>query len=235
MNSYKNKHSGKDIWILGSGKSLDFVDNSFFENKITIGVNLAYNRFNLNYNIWHHYYINNINEAIKNTIVFVSEYRKCQKKSTKFTDSNIELAKKVIIYKHNEQTFTQLDPRPIFTDTEEIMTGGTTIINAVGLAVHMGAKNIILCGCDNGSIENEVNYIGYYKGDFKPQQQGHSLTSFQLMKLVRIELKKINTNMYMLNPFLDFNLEGLKYDQTLPESQKERENFIIKLYKSDEI
>ena len=30
---YKNKHLGKDIYIYASGKSCDFIDNSFSKTK----------------------------------------------------------------------------------------------------------------------------------------------------------------------------------------------------------
>jgi hypothetical protein len=40
----KNKHEGEDIYILASGKSVDFFNEDFFENKIVIGVNQAYKK-----------------------------------------------------------------------------------------------------------------------------------------------------------------------------------------------
>lgn len=42
LSSYKNIHLNSDIYVIGSGKSLDFLDKSFFDNKITIGVNQSY-------------------------------------------------------------------------------------------------------------------------------------------------------------------------------------------------
>ena len=32
----KDIHTGQDIWIIGAGSSMDFVDPSFFDNKICI-------------------------------------------------------------------------------------------------------------------------------------------------------------------------------------------------------
>ena len=34
LEDFENKFKGEDIYVIGSGKSLDFIDNSFFENKI---------------------------------------------------------------------------------------------------------------------------------------------------------------------------------------------------------
>ena len=40
----KNKHQGEDIYVLASGKSVDFFNEDFFDNKIVIGVNQAYKK-----------------------------------------------------------------------------------------------------------------------------------------------------------------------------------------------
>ena len=34
----KDIHKGEDIWILNAGSSMNFVDNSFFDNKITMSL-----------------------------------------------------------------------------------------------------------------------------------------------------------------------------------------------------
>ena len=40
----KDKHKGEDIYVIASGKSIDFIDDSFFDGKILIGVNQAYKK-----------------------------------------------------------------------------------------------------------------------------------------------------------------------------------------------
>ena len=37
----KDVHNGQDIWIIGAGSSMDFVDPSFFDNKICISVHTS--------------------------------------------------------------------------------------------------------------------------------------------------------------------------------------------------
>ncbi|MGI6730429.1 MAG: hypothetical protein ACOX5F_00815 [Anaerovoracaceae bacterium] len=39
------KYRGADIWIVAAGPTMDYVDPTFFENKITIGVNQVFRRF----------------------------------------------------------------------------------------------------------------------------------------------------------------------------------------------
>ena len=45
----KNKHLGKDIWIVLAGSSMNYVSKSFFENKIVLGTNQVYKHFPCTY------------------------------------------------------------------------------------------------------------------------------------------------------------------------------------------
>jgi len=47
--AFKGIHEGKDIWIIAAGPSMNYVDNSFFVNKITIGVNRVAMKFDCDY------------------------------------------------------------------------------------------------------------------------------------------------------------------------------------------
>ena len=38
----KDKHKGEDIWVIAAGSSMDYVDKSFFSNKIVIGQNQTF-------------------------------------------------------------------------------------------------------------------------------------------------------------------------------------------------
>ena len=49
VSSLKDVHIGSDIWVLGSGASMNYVEPSFFENKITIGLNTVGVRYKTNY------------------------------------------------------------------------------------------------------------------------------------------------------------------------------------------
>jgi hypothetical protein len=39
VSELKNKHKDKDIYVLGSGPTLNFIDKEFFKDKITVSVN----------------------------------------------------------------------------------------------------------------------------------------------------------------------------------------------------
>jgi hypothetical protein len=45
LQEFKDCHKGADIYIVASGKSMDFYDPSFLDGKITIGINQVYRKF----------------------------------------------------------------------------------------------------------------------------------------------------------------------------------------------
>jgi hypothetical protein len=53
----RNTEAGKDIYVVGSGKSIDFVPDSFWEGKVVVGVNSVPNRVPCQYLVCHHYAI----------------------------------------------------------------------------------------------------------------------------------------------------------------------------------
>ena len=44
LKQFKNIHVGKDIYVIASGKSVDYIDETFFNNKITIGMNQVFKK-----------------------------------------------------------------------------------------------------------------------------------------------------------------------------------------------
>ena len=44
LTELKNIYQDKDIWIIAGGSSMNFIDPSFYDNKITIGLNHVYKK-----------------------------------------------------------------------------------------------------------------------------------------------------------------------------------------------
>ena len=85
------------------------------------------------------------------------------------------------------------------------------------MAAYMGAKNIIICGHDCGIIDGQSTIDGYYK-EIAPAQGNEdgykrwlgmieNHTTF-VCEHLQIEY---NCNIHSLNPFINLNLEGHKY------------------------
>jgi len=215
LQDFYNIHKNQPIFIIGSGASVDYYPCDNFKDLITIGVNMAYKHFDLKYNILHHHSlipdcINFIDKGSK-TRFFVSEYD-CGVIDSKFV--NKHKSELYITYKHNNQTYQRIEHNIFdYIENDSLYVGGTTTVNAISLAVYMGSNNIILVGCDAGSINGDTNFKNYYNQtpENKAYQQYHSVVTVDLIKKIRDILKTKNISLTMLSPFLDYKLEGNKY------------------------
>ena len=162
MEDYKDCHKDEDVYVLASGKSVDFIPTSFFENKTIIGVNQVYKKNTCKYLLRKECDL--LNEAIKSApkaVHFISRLRcGCQDanqqyiKKFKITDTS-----KIVIYNHNINTCKMPKTLP---KEPSLVTSHSTITTAIHLAAYMGAKNIILVGHDGGLINGECNFKGYH-------------------------------------------------------------------------
>ena len=232
---FKNRHYNEVMFILGSGASMEHYHECFFmmENAYSIGVNRIVKWFPCDYVITHHHEIipeiQGYNEHYCN--FFVSRYHRCEIKG----EVPNHTGKDYYVYDHCNQGFSDTDFSPL--DDEDfqeghpnhILTGGNTVINAIGLAVYMGAKNIVLVGCDGGSINCQTNLNGYHPDTTgeKIQQHGHSVRSLALNMEVRHRLSKLGVSLVSLSPFLDLGLEGNKFWNHRPETDDPK---FIELY-----
>jgi hypothetical protein len=216
MEYFKNLHKDKDIYVIASGKSLDFIEPSFFEGKITIGINQVFKRVRCKYLVRKEAeLLNNSVENNRDSIFFISR-GKCG------SPNNIN---ENIVNKNNynnvvirvNQLFNNVN-----LNNNELIVSYSTITSGIHLAAFMGAKNIILVGHDCGKINGELNFTGYhtdatYKIAWKDGAKGYEkwITS-GVIEQDTIQLKQIlkriyGCNVLSLNPFINFGLEGNSY------------------------
>ena len=223
LSDFKNIHKGKDIYVIGSGKSCDFISRDFFDNKITIGINEVFTRYSTTYlcrkEIWM------IREAApkKPNSIFFCSRGDCGGGNSK----NLELAKKmekekkadnIVIFDHKNNICRPINIERDLPNLDEnkLLVSYSTSCSAIHLALYMGAKNIILVGLDGGKIDGEINYkgyrIGHHSGRFNPKQYHNwiktTCINSDMITLKTHFKKKYNCNVYSLNPFTNFRLDG---------------------------
>ena len=209
----RNKHQGYDIHVVASGASTQFIDKSYFDNKITIGVNEVWRRFdNLDYIVHKEQHLSDVLETASKQFgfkVIVSKYR-C---GTHSFGTNKEKADYYFDHKDNKLTDIDLD----VVGTDQIVVSYSTITSAIHIAAYMGAANIILVGHDCGTLDGKQNYNSY------PEPIHTDGRTFYRKFLTKIEpqtialrerLKEVyGCNLYSLNPFVNFGLEGHIYER----------------------
>ncbi|NJK55344.1 MAG: hypothetical protein HC939_04820 [Pleurocapsa sp. SU_5_0] len=217
-----NKYPGSDIYVVGTGASLRVFPLSFLEGKIVIGLNMAWKVAPVQYAITNHPDLN-IPEFMPDEqphpeITWISGY---QKKETGIGLKGVESDDMIEYAKNNFYFFDHLQPGRSNTQapnlpcdrgrvlewvkkpTENYLYFWGSVSGAgVCLAANMGAKNIIMIGCDNCSLlanhhahEQHVRWKGV-----DPNQRYRQY--YEALAEVRTVLKERDINLLSLTPFM---------------------------------
>jgi len=209
----KNKHEGEDIYIIASGKSLDYFDLSFFDNKTTIGINQVYKKLATTYLLRKEYkFLPEIMETVPDTVHIVSRGN-CGSNNNKNIDYIRENNIEAYVFDHykNNCNYQGLPPEG------QIVVSWSTITSGIHMAAYMGAKNIILVGHDCGTLDGESNCTGYHTDTSRAQGNEAKYVDWlkrienQTVALKRDLQEVYGCNVFSLNPFINFNLEGHVY------------------------
>ena len=210
----KHKHKDQDIWVLAAGPSLNYIDASFFSNKITIGVNRICKFIECNYVVAKDGRgFGEISSALQDkTELILSKHE-----SGNLHQNINSINYKHYIFEHPAKPREEPDLSCISQESDKIVVSYSTITSAIHLAAYLGAKNIIIVGHDCGTIDNQSTIEGYYN-NIKPHQgteQGY-INWLSLIEnhtaLVSAKIsKEYGCNIHSLNPFINLNLEGHTY------------------------
>jgi len=211
----KNIHLGDDIYVIGAGASLNFINPSFFENKITIGVNQVFKKINCTYLVRKEK--SKLEESLKtNSKVIISEWDSGDiNKGKQLRNINGNDIPNLYYFEHQENQHRIIDFSIL--DSDKIIVSYSSIISALHVAAYMGAKNIILVSHDCGVLDNKFVVDGYYDSindtpwtNWDAYKKWLGVIEAQTLKTKQVLSKKFGCNIYSLNPFINFNLEGHK-------------------------
>lgn len=213
---FKNKHKGEDIYVIGSGPSCNFIDPSFFDNKITVGTNQTYRRYNTTYIVRKEHKL--LQETLDNYdgTVFVSMGDCGNLKSTLNTNKYTNL-ERVCMYAHFQNRLS-VDLNA-FDHLGHLCVSHSTITTSIHLAYHLGAKNILLVGVDHGTLDGKQTFDNYYKNLGETAWSNWDQYKNWLKKIdqdtlkVKSKINNLGVNIYSVNPFINFSLEGHKYER----------------------
>lgn len=214
INPLKNKFKGKDIYVLASGSSMNYISKDFFENKITVGINRVCNFFKCDFTVtkdgegFSSILQNSVN---KNNTLVISKYQYgTRPRLNKIIDN-------AIYFDHFDKPGQQPQTQNISKDLNKLIVSHSTVTSGIHFAAFLGAKNIIICGHDGGTIDGESTIKDYYK-ELQPHQRTMPRYN-DWLRSIKIHTtdvcKKIkeeyNSNIYTINPFLFLDLEGHIY------------------------
>jgi hypothetical protein len=225
------RHQGEDIYVVGTGASMRVFPLSFLENKITIGLNRAWEILPVSYCISMVPHLNFPEFLEKPDVPGTIWVTKRDKYQPYATEAQMARADR-------EYFYFRTDGQPSYTTLDEPSEAGrvsawaaqptgdflylwTSISqSAVNLAANMGARNVILVGCDNAALlgnhhahdqhtlwkgaDPELRYLQYYEG----------------LVEVRKALRRRNVNVLSLGPFLKVDAPELDFRRLCEELDK---------------
>ena len=221
LKELKNKYEGKDIWVILAGSSMDYISNDFFKNKIVIGQNHVYKHYPCDYVVMKDCLeeprfprsIRKLN-SIGTPLIFAEHFMGYHEKRKNLPEHN-----NAYMFNHNarSQDFeTELNN----LGNDEIIVSRSSVTSLIHIAAYMGAKNIILSGHDCGTLDDNLYYDGYMEKDWVSAGNWSGINSFMSEIEVHTQtvraflMQKYNCNIYSLNPFLNFGLEGHEYKKS---------------------
>ena len=215
ITGFKNIHKNKDVYVLGSGASLNFVDPKFFHKKITVCVN-------------------EVGEVyLPTTKYVVTKYHpEAIKFAQQMPNVNVVVSRGSLGGPHyaalpalkNLYTFDHNINRDASTsvvadwplEDGSLYVSWSSITSAMHFGAYLGAKNIIMVAHDCGELDDKSWVNGYVYDTWdktKVEEAKERNKQFEIQSIaVKGKLKELyGCNVYSLNPFINYNLEGVKF------------------------
>ena len=211
MERWKNKHEGGTIYVIGSGKSVDFVPPELFRDAITIGVNQVFKKIPTTY-------------LLRKETQFRQEILNQAPACTHhFWHGTGNSTERITYYRTGNNACGKRLPDFAGVPKNGLIATYSTFTTAMHLAAYMGAKTIILVGHDCCCIDDQPNFDGYHTQKTRSVQWGKDQKKAikkyvdWLKKIekdtvcVRDHLQKAyGCHVFSLNPFVSLRLEGHK-------------------------
>jgi hypothetical protein len=215
ITGFKNIHKNKDVYVLGSGASLNFVDPKFFYKKITVCVNEVGETY------------------LPTTKYVVTKYHpEAIKFAQQMPNTNVVVSrgslggphyaalpplKNLYTFDHNankDASTSVVTDWPL--EDGSLYVSWSSITSAMHFGAYLGAKNIIMVAHDCGELDNKSWVNGYVYDTWdktKVEEAKERNKQFEIQSIaVKGKLKELyGCNVYSLNPFINYNLEGVKF------------------------
>jgi hypothetical protein len=216
IQEFKNKHKGKDVYVLGSGGTLNFINPQFFNKKITVCVN-------------------DVGEVyLPSTQYIVTKYHdeglryarllpKCKVVVSKgnrgsLGSSDLPEMENLFTFEHN---MNRCEETNVFSgwpnqNPDALFVSWSSITSAMHFAAYLGAKNIIMVAHDCGTLGEKdwvkgYPYENWDQSEIEQAKQRNKLFENQSIAVKRKLKELYEVNIYSLNPFINYNLEGVQF------------------------
>jgi hypothetical protein len=211
----RNIYAGQEVYVFASGSSLNYIPPSYFDNKICIATNRVGFVYGLK-NYWtatHHYEVEQYYRKYGCKSIIIAPDKDINNLNMEpVPDSHATLR-----FPSAKQHYAEFSVSKHFPETDDrLVIGSSSFHTSLHLAQYMGASTIIIVGLDQGTLDGETNVRGYE--DF-PHMEGnpsgkshHSFSVWEIHTRDMVnKMRELGCNVFSLNPFMNWNLEGHKF------------------------
>jgi hypothetical protein len=208
LDELKGIHQGETVWVFGSGSSLNFLSPQFFDDKVCVTANFAAKTFGLRsyyaYSNYHNIDVQSFGAGLIAAVMLAKDTL-TQKPWPGEVPDNVALSEA-----HNyHPPGSAWDPYKMPPPEGQVVYGSSSIHGATHLAAHLGAKHIVMVGADAGLIDGDVNVKEYV---IPTQQFSLNVWNRHSGILKQWLAERYGVTIYSLNPFINLNLEGHKFE-----------------------
>jgi hypothetical protein len=209
LTALEGKHDGETAFVIGSGKTLDYYDPAFFEDKLTIGVNFGWSlkleRVDYMVTKYHDHALTWVESDRVGTMV-VTRGLRGHRALEPLEDS------RMVVVDHNENTVERWDGD---WPEEGLVATHSSITTAMHLGAVLGAGSIVMVGADCGVLDENTNADGYFN-----EREMHAenvwkkkFQSFdgQNEKVANILRQRYGVAVMSMLPFVTPNMEGHRF------------------------
>jgi len=204
-------YAGETIWVVGSGASLDYIDASFFDDKLCVVVNRVGITKPLRefFTVTHYHRDAMLVANARPDLPVVVPEADLGAGGPEAADRQPE-EPNVYRFPTGPQRFSSFDAQKHWpSDPDALVVGPTSLHMTMHFAHWLGAASIVLVGADCGTLGSRSNFDGYSVGDNPFEVWGRTLPG------VADQLRKRGTAVHSLNPFVNLQCEGVPYRSPL--------------------
>ena len=204
---FEGRHAGETVYVLGSGKTLDFVNRTFFDGKTVVATNHSWRE-----KAEHAYVCSNHWNVDAPGWLIVPEVEQVPASDA---HGVMPQGNKVLAVPTIAQKYDQFIPGRDWPDSGRFVVGPTSLHLSMHWAVWLGAAHIILVGADCGVIDGENNRVGYYAPANNANLEAHAHHRLWERKLNEMagKIRSMGVSVHSLNPWTTFGLEGHTWEQ----------------------
>jgi len=203
----KDTRTGEDVFVIGSGNSLQYIAKAIFYDSVTIGVNAG----------WSHH-LDAVDYLVTKYHALAMGWKDSPRVGhvvvTRGTRGHhhgyLKDHPELYLADHNDNPVERFTLQDWPKHPDHLVASHSSITTAMHLAAYMGARRIFVVGADCGVIDGEMNV----KGHDRKQTTLETLQSFDRQNaMVKAALEeRYDTHVLSVSPWVTPNMTGHRFE-----------------------